>query len=96
MAAELAKLIDKQVCVVTSDGRNVVGLLKGYDQQINIVLSGCLERHYSPDQGVVETPLGAQIIQGSNVAIIGEVNLELEAQRDLSTVRGHRIKPVRH
>ena len=35
---DLGKYMDKQICVKFSGGREVVGLLKGYDQLMNLVL----------------------------------------------------------
>ena len=35
------------IAVVTNDGRNIVGVLRGYDQQTNMILDECHERVYS-------------------------------------------------
>ena len=35
------------VAVITNDGRNIVGLLRGYDQATNLILDECHERVYS-------------------------------------------------
>jgi small nuclear ribonucleoprotein (snRNP)-like protein len=43
------------------------GELKGYDQNINLVLNDCVERVYSPDAGVELSPLGLQIVRGDNM-----------------------------
>ncbi len=98
MASELDKLVDKAVSVITNDGRHLVGTLKGFDQKINIVICDCHEREYSPEPGVgvQQRPLGAQIVQGSNIAIIGELDAQLDAGLDLDTLAGHPIPPVSH
>ena len=35
------------IAVVTNDGRNIVGVLRGYDQATNMILDECHERVYS-------------------------------------------------
>ena len=98
MAAEIQQLIEKTVSVITADGRHLVGTLKGYDQKINIVLCNCHEREYSTEDGVGvhQQPLGAQIVQGSNICIIGELDAVLDAKLDLDNLQGERIPPVTH
>lgn len=52
MAAMLEAMVDKVVHVVTNDGRNIVGLMKGFDQTTNIILDECHERVFSSAAGV--------------------------------------------
>lgn len=52
MAAMLEGFVDKVVQVITNDGRNIVGLLKGFDQTTNVILDECHERVYSTAAGV--------------------------------------------
>ena len=40
------------------------GTLAGYDQKSNVVLSNCVERVYSMDEGVEEVPLGLYLVKG--------------------------------
>jgi len=35
------------VSVITNDGRNIVGILRGYDQTTNLIMEECHERVYS-------------------------------------------------
>ncbi|CAM9567526.1 unnamed protein product, partial [Heterosigma akashiwo] len=55
------------VSVITNDGRNIVGLLKGYDQATNVILGACHERVFSPDAGVEQVALGLYIVRGDNM-----------------------------
>jgi U6 snRNA-associated Sm-like protein LSm8 len=97
MASTLNELVDKRVSVITCDGRQVIGILKGFDQKINIVLCDAHEREYTANvAGVQKVPLGAQIIQGSNVCIIGELDVAADEQIDFDTLTGHPIAPVSH
>lgn len=52
--------------IITNDGRVMVGILKGYDQVINIILSDCEERVYS-NKGVEIVHLGLYVIRGDDV-----------------------------
>ena len=96
MASALKEMIGKQISVITCDGRNIVGTLRGYDQVTNVILEECHERVYSLDAGVEQVVLGLYIIRGDNIAIIGEIDLERDAKTDLSKVRAEAMKPVSH
>ena len=52
MASALESFVNRQVSIITADGRNFVGLLKGFDQTINIILDDTHERVFSTTQGV--------------------------------------------
>lgn len=69
MAQSLETFVNKVVSVITADGRNIVGLLKGFDQTINLVLEDTHERVYSDDTGVEQIPLGLYIVRGDNVFV---------------------------
>ena len=38
MAKELTALVDRQISVITNDGRNIIGILRGFDQVTNLIL----------------------------------------------------------
>ena len=50
MAKELTALVGKQISVITNDGRNIIGILRGFDQTTNLILEECFERVYSASQ----------------------------------------------
>jgi hypothetical protein len=50
----------------TSETNNK-GKLRGCDPRTNVILSDCVEREYSTDQGVEMIPLGLYMIKGDNV-----------------------------
>ena len=52
MASALESFVNRQVSIITADGRNFVGTLKGFDQTINIILDDTHERVFSTTQGV--------------------------------------------
>lgn len=95
-AGGLAQYVDTTVAIVTCDGRNIVGLLRGYDQATNLILDECHERIYSTKSGVEQLVLGLYVIRGDNVAVIGEVDEELDAGIDFAQVKAAPLKPVTH
>mmetsp|Transcript_21282 Transcript_21282/g.59160 ORF Transcript_21282/g.59160 Transcript_21282/m.59160 type:complete len:99 (-) Transcript_21282:384-680(-) len=92
----LANLVDTTISVITNDGRNIIGILRGYDQTNNLIIDECHERVYSTKVGVEQLVLGLYIIRGDNVAVVGELDEELDAQVDLSAIRAAPLKPVSH
>ncbi|KAJ8603786.1 hypothetical protein CTAYLR_000187 [Chrysophaeum taylorii] len=96
MASALSEWVDKQISVITCDGRNIVGQLRGFDQVTNVILDECHERVFSMEAGVEQVVHGLYIIRGDNIAVIGELDAELDAKTDLDTVRAEPLKPVVH
>uniref|UniRef100_A0A1I7SYP9 U6 snRNA-associated Sm-like protein LSm8 n=1 Tax=Caenorhabditis tropicalis TaxID=1561998 RepID=A0A1I7SYP9_9PELO len=94
MTSSLETYMNRMVNVVTGDGRIIVGLLKGFDQLINLVIEDAHERSYSETEGVLTTPLGLYIIRGENVAIIGEIDEELDKRVDLENVKAAPLAPI--
>ena len=43
----LATFVNSKISVITNDGRNLVGILKGFDQFTNLILNECHERVYA-------------------------------------------------
>ncbi|KAK9821542.1 hypothetical protein WJX74_009578 [Apatococcus lobatus] len=94
--AGLAELVGVTISVITNDGRNIVGTLKGYDQATNVILDDCHERVYSTKTGVEQLVLGLYVIRGDNIAVVGEVDDELDSQIDLSQISAAPLKPLAH
>ena len=84
----------EQVCVITCDGRSIIGILAGYDQLQNLILKEASERVYSPDSDPETVPLGLYVIRGDNVAIISDRDEEMEASVGLSSVRAEPLDAV--
>lgn len=62
----------EKVCVITCDGRFLIGQLMGHDQVQNLILNEATELLYSEEESVEQVPLGLYVIRGDNVAIVGE------------------------
>jgi U6 snRNA-associated Sm-like protein LSm8 len=65
--SSLQDLVERVVSIVTCDGRNIVGTLKGYDQVQNLILAESHERVFSEDAGIEQQVLGLYIIRGDNM-----------------------------
>ncbi|KAL5702035.1 U4/U6-U5 snRNP complex subunit lsm8 [Ranunculus cassubicifolius] len=92
----LESLVDQIISVITNDGRNIIGVLKGYDQATNIILDESHERVYSTKEGVQQLVLGLYIIRGDNICVIGEVDEDLDMSLDMSNMKAHPLKPIIH
>jgi U6 snRNA-associated Sm-like protein LSm8 len=92
MAQALDAYVNKSVNIVTSDGRIIIGTLRGFDQSINIILDDSHERVFSASEGVEQVPLGLYIVRGDNVALIGEIDDELDKNIDFSHIRADPIR----
>ncbi|KAH9061088.1 Sm-like ribonucleoprotein [Lactarius vividus] len=94
--SSLQGYVDRRVLLVLQDGRSIVGVLSGYDQKSNVVLSDSKERVYSIDEGVEEIPLGLYLVKGDMIILIGEIDEERDSSIDLSTIRADPIPPIRY
>lgn len=87
---------DQSVSVITSDGKVLVGTLKGIDHGPNVILDDSHERVFSLDQGVEKHHLGLCVIRGENVAFLGQVDRDIDFKIDFSTCKAKPLKPVTH
>lgn len=84
------------VSIITTDGRNFIGTLKGFDQTINVILDESHERVYSTTAGIEQIVLGLHIIRGDNVAIIGQIDDAIDSRLDFNSIRGEPLNPIVH
>ncbi|GLV36940.1 uncharacterized protein CBL_02225 [Carabus blaptoides fortunei] len=94
MASGLESFVNHTVSIITSDGRNFIGTLKGFDQTINIILDESHERVYSSTTGVEQVVLGLHIIRGDNVAIVGQIDEETDSRLNLSSIKAEPLNSV--
>ncbi|KAJ8888985.1 hypothetical protein PR048_008479 [Dryococelus australis] len=96
LALRLEGCYGDTVSIITADGRNFVGTLKGFDQTINIILDESHERVYSSTQGVEQVVLGLHIIRGDNVVVVGELDDNIDSRLDLGSIRAEPLGAVVH
>lgn len=70
------------------------GVLKGFDQRVNVILDKSVERVFSTEQGVQMEPLGLYIIRGDSIVLVGEVDEVKDAELDLEEVMAAPIPEV--
>lgn len=105
MAAMMEGMVDKVVQVVTNDGRNIVGLLKGFDQTTNVILDECHERVFSSEAGVEQarasifsSQLTRRCAYSSSAPCIGLLHRSFWASTlcvATTCACGHRLRPRR-
>ncbi|KAG8692556.1 hypothetical protein FRC08_009693 [Ceratobasidium sp. 394] len=94
--SSLQGYVDRKVLLVLQDGRAIVGTLAGFDQRSNVVLSDSVERIYSMEEGVEEVPLGLYLVKGDMIVLIGELDVAIDSETDLSTIRAEPLEPIRY
>ena len=96
MASALEQYINHTVSIITADGRNFIGTLKGFDQTINVILDESHERVFSTTAGIEQIVLGLHIIRGDNIAVIGQIDETIDSRLDFPNIRGEPLGPVVH
>ena len=83
-------LYSESICVVTSDGRLILGDLVGHDQVQNLILNDAKERVYSAGSPPESVELGLYVIRGDNVCMIADYDPNLwgeDAVEPLAPIR---------
>ncbi|KAL6046051.1 SM-like, degradation of cytoplasmic mRNAs and positively regulates transcription initiation [Balamuthia mandrillaris] len=83
--ASLVDDVDKRILVVLQDGRNLIGILRSFDQYANLVLEHTTERIFVGD-AYGEKYLGLFLVRGENIVVMGVMETEREA-RSLAPLR---------
>ena len=96
MASSIESYVNRMVSIITSDGRNFIGTLKGFDQTINIILDDTHERVYSSATGVEQVVLGLHIVRGDNICVVGEIDEDIDSRLELHNMKADPISPVPH
>ncbi|ORX43604.1 hypothetical protein BCR36DRAFT_586543 [Piromyces finnis] len=93
--ASLIDSVDKKLLVILRDGRNLIGILRSYDQFANLVLQNTLERIIVNDC-YGEKERGVFIIRGENVVLLGEIDKDKEQDGypNLNKVSYEKIKEL--
>lgn len=85
----------EQVLIITSDGRTLTGVLCGVDQATNVILSEAEERIFTTGEKVQLEALGLYLLRGENIAIIGEVDKEIDEKINWENVTGDSIRETK-
>ena len=74
MSKLLQGYIHQSVTIITTDGRVMVGKLRGMDQTVNLVVEECVEYVYSAHQPMTTHDLGTQILRGDTIVLVGNMD----------------------
>jgi len=96
MSGALESFVNRPVSVITADGRNFIGTLKGFDQTINLVLDETHERVFSASQGIEQVVLGLHIVRGDNICVVGEVDEDIDQMLDFYNIKSEPLNAVHH
>eukprot|EP01038_Epipyxis_sp_PR26KG_P004892 gene4892-6851_t len=72
-AASLIDQLDAMVVIVLRDGRHLVGVLRSFDQYMNLILEDSCERIFYEGK-YCDVPLGLFIVKGDSIVLLGEVD----------------------
>jgi len=90
MTSYVEGLVDSVVSVITNDGRVFTGILKSFDQSMNIVVKNCYEKVYTTE-GVKFVEIGMYFIRGDNVSIVSEVDEEMESTINYKEIKAEQM-----
>ncbi|XP_055336208.1 U6 snRNA-associated Sm-like protein LSm8 [Paramacrobiotus metropolitanus] len=96
MTSTLESFFNKRVLIITNDGRTLLGTFQGYDQTINVVLTDASERVFSSYKAVETVALGVYMIRGDNIAVVGDIDEELDSQLDFDGIRADPLHQIVH
>ena len=89
------ELIGQLVCVVTLEGRNIVGTLRGIDGVWNLILENAHERLFSRDGGMERDPLGLYVVRGDSLCVGSRVQADHATRGTAGLTRLNPILPTR-
>ncbi|WOO79678.1 U6 snRNA-associated Sm-like protein LSm7 [Vanrija pseudolonga] len=74
----LALYVDKSINVKFAGGREVTGILKGYDQLMNLVMDEVVESY--ENDAIPKRTLGLVVLRGPNVVLISPTDGSAEIE----------------
>ncbi|KAG1666196.1 DnaJ subfamily C member 2 [Nymphon striatum] len=93
-ALSLCKRCRTSIVNAVKDVSVIVGTLKGFDQMINLILDDSHERVYSSLTGVEQVVLGLYIVRGDNIAVVGELDEDVDSRLDLTGIKAEPLGSV--
>jgi len=69
---DLSKYVNERIRVKFTGGREVTGILKGYDQLLNLVLDGVQEEVQEPEAHI--RSLGLTVLRGPTITLLSPVD----------------------
>jgi len=94
MTSYVEGLINGVVNIITNDGRVFTGILKSFDQSMNMVIKSCHEKVYSKE-GVKFVEIGMYFIRGDNISIVCEVEEEMESSVNYDEIKAEPLQNMK-
>ena len=77
-------MFEKEVQILTTDNKSLIGILVGIDQTLNCVIKDCKEIDEDLEKGTKkEYFIGLQVIRGDSISLIGPTK-DLEEDEDFN------------
>jgi U6 snRNA-associated Sm-like protein LSm8 len=93
---DLRSYLSRPVKVACTDGRLLVGLLQGFDPALNLLLTHAHERVFT-GEGVRVVEMGACVVRGEVVAVVGEFEKQVDEAFDYGRAAGvPPLLPIHH
>lgn len=86
----------ENVKVITVDGRLFLGMLEGFDNNTNIVISSAKERVFFKDRPTEDMEMGLCIVRGNEVVAICDYDEEEEAVTDYTNIHAEKLKDTKN
>ncbi|CAG9333884.1 unnamed protein product [Blepharisma stoltei] len=71
MVSTLDQFVEREIYVISTDGRQYQGILKGFDQAVNLIVSQCKLISWNQDCPRDEIDCQIMIIRGDTVVLLG-------------------------
>ncbi|GMM46094.1 hypothetical protein DAPK24_026690 [Pichia kluyveri] len=91
----LKEYLGDRVKVLTSDGRLFIGLLEGYDQNMNIVLTKSEELIFSMDKPTIRKNTSGILIRGDDIVSVGMIDEDLEKSVEYNKIFATNLKTTK-
>jgi len=94
MTSYIENIVNKVVSVITNDGRVFIGILKSFDQSMNVVIKSCNERVYSKE-GVHMVEIGTYFVRGDNISIVSELDEHMELTLNYKEIKAEPLQSMK-
>lgn len=92
-AASIVDELDKRVMIILRDGRHLIGILRSFDQFMNLIIEETYERIIVGEK-YSDILMGLYIVRGDNIVVMGEIDTVKESSGRISKVEPGIIESI--
>lgn len=92
-AASIVDDLDKRIMIILRDGRHLIGILRSFDQFMNLIMEETHER-IIVEEKYSDILLGLYIVRGDNIVVMGEIDVVKENSGHISKVEPELIQSI--